>query len=267
MYQRSKSGRLIIPKPEPIRRYSPEDARRWVNRRNIWKPSLFTIVSSTLGQSTDQNHCTTTGISSSGASLCVILLGSNGAPSNIPVASTGDTVNALATTVSAPGGSEQARFYYVLNPTSNASYSFSFPSGTGFVNPSLAIAMVSGTASSSPFDTGNGAATNAFGNTAQPGSAGANGDIAFTGFSYNNASLSAFGVTSPTMSIIQGAGPTGNAAGIQLAWAAITGSVNPTWGWTTSNGSWGCNIATFKPSGGAAVSIPTALLYESGRYV
>lgn len=162
------------------------------------------------------------------------------------------------------GGNVEAAIFYVVNPTVGTGHSFTGGAGAS-TYPALCVAAFSGIATSTPFDSQNGA-DNIAANTAQPGSLAVSttGDLYISGAEYLDATSVSTVNSSFTLQENQASDATVTHVGCSLAYliSTSTSAVNPTFTAVAGGGiRTSALIATFKAgAGGGATSHPCSAL-------
>ena len=193
---------------------------------------------------------TTGAIDTTGASLLVVLSSTDlSVPSVITDSKSNTWVN--RTVYSDAGSTVGLKVSYVVNPTVGTSHTFT---NTGY-NPSIAVLVFSGAATSTPYDVENGQNMGT-GTTGTPGSVtpGTDNEVVVTGMATTSADGGFVSIGS-SFTMTDDVDPT-FATGYPLIAAykiqTTAGAENPLWTWTSSAGAAGCQ-ATFKAAvaGGA----------------
>lgn len=203
----------------------------------------ISLLSHTIAGSANLNNVTTGAISTTGASLLVVIV-SESAESPVAAALTDSSSNTWTRlTTQSTGVAVASAIFYVLAPTTSGSHTFTY-THTGFA-PSIAVLAFSGV-DTAGFDSQSGAIGDGTQTTQQPGSITPTGssDVFITGIAWG---------ASRTMAIDSSFTITDQidylAAGDNLALGAAykisSVAENPTWSWTTAMTP-ACVMATFK---------------------
>jgi len=220
------------------------------------------IGAHTCKTSTDDDTVTTTGISSVGASAAIIVVGSAKAQTAVTPTTTGsDTVTGL-TEQDDVSNTLRGRIWYVVNPTSSATYQVTATRTTGY--PSVCVLMLTGTATS-PFDVQNGNNTNMGGTTLQIGSVTPSmpNSIVIDGFVTTDTGAPSI---NSSQTLIDNAVGTAHGFGVAIAYeiqTAITAR-NPTWTMGAAVVAVGMD-AVFKPAFNVVPVITSGMLRRSNQ--
>lgn len=231
----------------------------------LWASSaqaaITPLTHTSKGSTNAGTSVVTTAIDTTGATLIVVLASDYAAGAGQPTLtdSAGNSWTALTVRDSGTGG--RAKFYYVVNPTTNAAHTFTLTLAGSY--PALAVASFAGTHASSPFDQESGA-TGSSVTSKQPGSLTPSGNnyLVITGLSYTVGEIGAVAVTQMTGAptpLEDADAVAGQNCGVSLAYEIQTTATarNPTWSWTNSDNV-AVALAVFKDAG-AVTSRPVLI--------
>jgi hypothetical protein len=202
-----------------------------------------------VNRSTLQSSGNTPAISTTGASLLVVVCGTYYSP-NTPTDSESNTWTALTLY----GSEGAARIWYVNAPTTSASHTVSI-SGTSYQG--YALYAFSGTAAS-PFDSESGnSANNPAGATISPGSITPAEDNSLLIACFGGAFCANIQVSSPYSSAVLAWDQDGH-VGMGAAYTIQTSKAasNPAWTWSSGGFRCGTALAVFKAAAGSGASKP-----------
>lgn len=219
--------------------------------------AAIALLSSSCASSSNGGTVGTTAINTTGATLIVVSLQYfSGAQLNVPTDSVSNTFTQLNINTGSTDPAEV--LYYINNPITSASHTFSEVSTPSNNFPSICVSAFSGTTITSPFDVQNGSGGAGL-TTLQTGSVTPNqgNELIVTGVGYKVGTLS---INSGFTLMTGQSTNAGNGYGAAMAYLIQTtaSAVNPTWTDNTSE-NMATGIATFKALGGGGSPITSTI--------
>ena len=219
--------------------------------------AAITVLSHSCVGSTNSTTVTSAAINTTGASLIVISLSYfQGGSFTTPTDSSSNTWTQL--TVHTNNSDTSQVLFYVTNPTTSASHTFTENNGGTSTYPGICVTAFSGTQTSSPFDVQNGnqgtTVTTLSTGSITPGS---NNELVVTGVG-GNYSTSSINSGYTIIDSEPGVASHGYTAAIAYIVQTTATATNPTWT-QSGSGTIATTIASFKAAsgGGAGLTVST----------
>jgi hypothetical protein len=201
---------------------------------------------------------TTTAADTTGADLIIIACSSY-SPNAVPNESDNqsNTYTDLTEYTDTTGG---IRLHYKVNPTTNASHTFTCSATNSF--PATLVAWFSGSyTAGDPFGQQNGAGFNS--GSSSPQSVGSitpseDNMLVVSAVSWDAGATSAYTTSTGGLTVAQNQAKSGNAEGGALAYVIQTtaAAINPSWSWSGGTSNLAGTVASFKSAGAASSFIP-----------
>jgi hypothetical protein len=219
--------------PDP--RLPLPDLRTWYREPGLWVPlsCAVSIVNGGAGHkkaagSASTSTGNTVAFDSSGASLIVIGVGTyNAGAVNTNIVETGASPNSWTALTARARGTANVRLFYCKNPNTNASHQFAYTDSVA-VYPNLFVIAVSGTDTTTPFETETSGSANSTVVNAGSLTPNTTGDFFVT---VGNAQFQDFATIDSSYTVADHQANGGNNVGGGLAYfiATTTGAKNPQW--------------------------------------